>query len=110
MRLFIVSVMQNPTSPSLVPKKLSSILKRMKNKFSYFQFLRYGRFCTEIQKKKKCNVERLRPLTSLILYGFAPHAHRWGLRYRTLDYFVLKPPSQLVHGYHNLVFLNRVCV
>ena len=27
-------------------------------------------------------------------YGFAPHAHHRRLRYRTLDYFVLNPPSQ----------------
>ena len=62
------------------------LMKRMKNQFSEFNFLRYGRFCTDIQK----------------------FFYVRGLRPQAPNGFGLNPTSQLVIGYHYLAFLNQV--
>ena len=50
------------------------------------------------------------PLNHLGSWGFlVSHTHCWGLHPQTPNPFGWNHPSQLVIGYHWLVFLNQVC-
>ena len=85
-------------------EKMRNLLKRMKNHFSDFNFLRYGWFCTEIPKK--IMLRGYNPLNPLFLW--------WPLHPPpvALNAFRLNPPSpsQLVLRFHWLTFLNQVRV
>jgi len=92
--------------PSEVAKftgKMRNELKRMKNPFYDFMFLRYGRFCTEILTffyiQKFCVYKK----PPIFVGDLAPHIHP-----QSPNAFGLNPLSQLVFGYHWLAFLNQV--
>ena len=52
--------------------------------------------------------ERLHLPKPRFVGGFDPHIPHRGLHLQAPDAFGLNPPSQLVLGYHWLVFLNQV--
>ena len=102
-------------SHTFISKCVANQIKKFLQKWPKF----YERYAETIEKSI---MRILDSMTWLILYwnsgknvsdalhiphffdGFATHAHRRWFRYRTLDYFVLNPPSQLVLRYHWLAF------
>ena len=67
----------------------------MKNQFSNFWFLRYNRFCTNIQEK--CMLGGLQPhKPSVFVESFPPHTSRRRLRPQAPDALGLNLPGQLV--------------
>ena len=73
--------------------------------FSDFQFFRYSRFCTEIQKKKIMS-RGSTPLTLSFWWGAWPPTLPAGGSPPDTEYY--PKTSQLVFGYHWLAFPNQV--